>query len=606
MMSKQSLSYSEKEWHPNGQLKSEIHVKNGKKYGFAKQWDAFGNLLSETTYKDGEKNGVERLYQLVKVENIDETDEEYIISSFLYYEATYKNNEKNGTEKWFILQTKPYKNILCLTCKYKNGKKDGEEKFYYENFYVTEHELYVHYGPYDLSNYYEDEDGDEDEDELEDYYIPEELQKRLHERLLIVKKEGKEGDFHKFYFKDNLINTIYCYDTDYLDNETYEYLTRRIIHFKNGLLHKDKVYELVQSGRHLFHDIDTSGFLKEMKIFEEGKLRKIIKWDFILRSQIIPVDDHVILDRLRGRYNSEIPDDDYYFDFIRDWKTNIFIVSPYPNYVGFYKDNNLKHSISIKFNEKEKLEEYILEGEFEKIFDARMLTNICNYKKYSYTKTQYKEKKIGADNTILKKEIFEVSEKFTTLINSKTISQKICTNSGQYYDWTEELNIKIEDLESKKNIKEPIHNPKKERDEDEFFTESSTKDGVLKKIKYYPDGDKESEKHYKNEKLIFEEIYDFTGNKDYENYYKNDKLITTIQFEGIHISGERHFSGDGKLRSDIKYKNGSRISEIEYHENGNKIKEINYDYISSSKNDNQKNIDVRRLKKIRKLVLDKK
>ena len=43
-----------RQWHDNGQLRSEEIYKDGKKDGVWKRWNEEGKLISEETYKDGE------------------------------------------------------------------------------------------------------------------------------------------------------------------------------------------------------------------------------------------------------------------------------------------------------------------------------------------------------------------------------------------------------------------------------------------------------------------------------------------------------------------------------------------------------------------------
>ena len=74
------------EWYDNGQLKSEINLKDGQLYGVYQQWYENGQLLSEGNYKNGYLNGIEKYWYS---------------GGQLLSEANYKDGERGLYQEWY-------------------------------------------------------------------------------------------------------------------------------------------------------------------------------------------------------------------------------------------------------------------------------------------------------------------------------------------------------------------------------------------------------------------------------------------------------------------------------------------------------------------------
>jgi len=78
----------QREWHPNGKLKSESPYRMHRRDGLFRQWDEQGRLIAQYQITDG--NGIERIYNS---------------NGQLQREAVFKDNDENGPNYAFYPQT---------------------------------------------------------------------------------------------------------------------------------------------------------------------------------------------------------------------------------------------------------------------------------------------------------------------------------------------------------------------------------------------------------------------------------------------------------------------------------------------------------------------
>ena len=99
--------------HENGELKSSITYKDGKKDGLVRSWYENGKMQMETTYKDGKKDGLTHSWSG---------------SGQLKKEATYKDGKEDG-----LLRTWYESGQLKSETAYKDGKKVDLIRSWYES-----------------------------------------------------------------------------------------------------------------------------------------------------------------------------------------------------------------------------------------------------------------------------------------------------------------------------------------------------------------------------------------------------------------------------------------------------------------------------------------
>ena len=92
-----------KDYYPNGALKFEVNLKNGRPEGTGKMYYESGKVWAEKNYKNSNQEGIEKIY----FEN-----------GQLFKEKNYKNNKQEGIEKIYAGSGK-----LIREYNYKNGKK---------------------------------------------------------------------------------------------------------------------------------------------------------------------------------------------------------------------------------------------------------------------------------------------------------------------------------------------------------------------------------------------------------------------------------------------------------------------------------------------------
>ena len=144
-----------KEYHDNGQLKSERTYKDGKLDGLIKEYHDNGQLKSEITYKDGKKNGPYTWYWdngnisdqgAYKDGKLDGPIKVYYYTGELQIEGVLKYRQKVGIVRGY------YKNgQLKSEGTYRNDERNGPLKSYFENGKLRSDELFkndVQVGPF--------------------------------------------------------------------------------------------------------------------------------------------------------------------------------------------------------------------------------------------------------------------------------------------------------------------------------------------------------------------------------------------------------------------------------------------------------------------------
>ena len=126
-----------KEYHDNGQLKSEITYKDGKKNGpYTWYWDN-GNISDQGAYKDGKLDGPIKVYYYtgeLQIEGVLKDRQKvgivrgYYKNGQLKSEGTYRNDERNGPLKSYFKNGKLRSDEL-----FKNDVQVGPFQYYHEN-----------------------------------------------------------------------------------------------------------------------------------------------------------------------------------------------------------------------------------------------------------------------------------------------------------------------------------------------------------------------------------------------------------------------------------------------------------------------------------------
>ena len=126
-----------KEYHDNGQLKSEITYKNGKENGpYTWYWDN-GNISDQGAYKDGKLDGPIKVYYYtgeLQIEGVLKYRQKvgivrgYYKNGQLKSEGTYRNDERNGPLKSYFENGKLRSDEL-----FKNDVQVGPFQYYHEN-----------------------------------------------------------------------------------------------------------------------------------------------------------------------------------------------------------------------------------------------------------------------------------------------------------------------------------------------------------------------------------------------------------------------------------------------------------------------------------------
>jgi antitoxin component YwqK of YwqJK toxin-antitoxin module len=107
-----------KVYYPNGALKFEVNLKNGRPEGIGKAYYGNGKVFKEIYYKDGKREGIEKMYYE---------------SGKVWAERNYKNNKREGIEKTYYVNGQLFKER-----NYKNNKQEGIEKTYYDGKLISE------------------------------------------------------------------------------------------------------------------------------------------------------------------------------------------------------------------------------------------------------------------------------------------------------------------------------------------------------------------------------------------------------------------------------------------------------------------------------------
>ena len=155
-----SQSYNECiEHHENGQLRSKINYKNGKRHGLLEHFDQEGKLVNKGNFKNGKEEGLhfykinglitdeismikdtinqysnikENYIQKISETTISDTScgpyEHYYENGQLKFKGNYKNEKLDGPSEYFHENGK-----LRTTMNYKDGKSDGPFEDYYAN-----------------------------------------------------------------------------------------------------------------------------------------------------------------------------------------------------------------------------------------------------------------------------------------------------------------------------------------------------------------------------------------------------------------------------------------------------------------------------------------
>lgn len=108
--------------YPNGVVKSQIEIVDGKPHGIYKYFYKSGKLAIQGKNSNGEKNGLEQVYY----EN-----------GILKQSCEWKGNMRNG-----YLKKYNENGILSLIAFYKNDKKVGREDWYHSNGKVTTRQIF--------------------------------------------------------------------------------------------------------------------------------------------------------------------------------------------------------------------------------------------------------------------------------------------------------------------------------------------------------------------------------------------------------------------------------------------------------------------------------
>ena len=126
-----------KEYHDNGQLKSEIVYKNGKENGpYTWYWNN-GNIAEKGAYKDGLLHGPIKIYSWtgeLEIEGIlNYAKKEGVVRGYypnrqLKSEGVYKNDKRNGPYKWYFENGQLQSQEL-----FKNNVEVGPFIFYHKN-----------------------------------------------------------------------------------------------------------------------------------------------------------------------------------------------------------------------------------------------------------------------------------------------------------------------------------------------------------------------------------------------------------------------------------------------------------------------------------------
>ena len=126
-----------KEYHDNGQLKSEITYKDGEKNGpYTWYWDN-GNISDQGAYKDGKLDGPIKVYYYtgeLQIEGVLKYRQKvgivrgYYKNGQLKSEGTYRNDERNGPLKSYFENGKLRSDEL-----FKNDVQVGPFQYYHEN-----------------------------------------------------------------------------------------------------------------------------------------------------------------------------------------------------------------------------------------------------------------------------------------------------------------------------------------------------------------------------------------------------------------------------------------------------------------------------------------
>ena len=151
----------EKCYYNNGKIKEENNFKNGERNGVCKTYSKDGQLLLEITYRAGLRNGQyieyyeenEKIktkgeYKSTSVFNVRNSKirKDYYLNGKLKRERTYEDTDEG--ENFFEKNYHEKSGKLTSEGKYINNQKDGIFKIYYENENI--------YGEYGYKNGYDD------------------------------------------------------------------------------------------------------------------------------------------------------------------------------------------------------------------------------------------------------------------------------------------------------------------------------------------------------------------------------------------------------------------------------------------------------------------
>ena len=161
-----------KEYHENGQLKSEVNYTNGKQNGLWKSYYENGQLRNEGNYTNGKQNGLWKYYYengRLKSEITFGDDKSYQVKD--YYENGQLQNE--GQKKTILVKDGNIRTV-----------RDGLWKYYYENGRVKSEITYS---------------DDETTRQVKNYYKNGQLENEGQEKTILVKKGNYYSEVNERY-----------------------------------------------------------------------------------------------------------------------------------------------------------------------------------------------------------------------------------------------------------------------------------------------------------------------------------------------------------------------------------------------------------------------
>lgn len=241
-----------KDYYPDGKLKVEVNLKDGKWEGIGKRYYANGKLRTEGNYVNGNREGIHNTYHEngnVWVEKKYKNGEVKIRK--VYYEdgtlegvGNYKNGKEEGLQKEYFRNGK-----MKYEANYKNGKREGLEKEY-----LPSGELWSEYNNIN--------------GELEglgkDYYESGALKQERHY------KKGKLEGMDKFYYESGKLKQAGNYKNDKSEGLFQGY-------FENGKLKWEENYKNDKLEGHKRAYYESGQLLWELN-YKNGNKEGLVNW----------------------------------------------------------------------------------------------------------------------------------------------------------------------------------------------------------------------------------------------------------------------------------------------------------------------------------------